>query len=145
MKYSFLPFLIALSMCWPYVSVANGNGNLDLKTAYRMAEAAKCTYYTEGFMKTEMSVVKCLQEVKKSPELSGVTDKNVYIWTENKDGYILVNTPNEVIFALRGTLPPIPQDGADLITIKDWINHFSALPDQDGYHSGFIQSGIISS
>jgi hypothetical protein len=105
-----------------------------------MAEAAKCSYYTEGFMKTEMSVTKCLQDVKDSPELSGVTDKDVYSWTEDKDGYILVNTPNEVILAMRGTLPPIPHDGSDFITFKDWLNDFSALPDNEGFHRGFIQS-----
>ena len=85
MKYPFLPLLITLSLGSIYVSVANGDSNLDVKTAYRMAEAAKCSYYTEGFMKTEMNVTKCLQDVKDSPELSGVTDKDVYSWTEDKD------------------------------------------------------------
>jgi len=118
----------------------NGDNSLDVKTAYRMAEAAKCSYYTEGFMATEMSVTKCLQGVKDLPELSGVTDKDVYSWTEDKDGYILVNTPNEVIFAMRGTLLPIPCDGADFITIKDWLNDFDAVPDDDGFHSGLIRS-----
>lgn len=140
MKYPVLPLLITLSLWSLYVSVANGDSNFEVKTAYRMAEAAKCSYYTEGFMKKEMSVTKCLQDVKDSPELSGVTDKDVYSWTEDKDGYILVNTPNEVILAMRGTLPPIPHDGGDFMTIKDWLNDFTALPDNEGFHSGFIQS-----
>ena len=140
MKYSLLPLLITLFFVLSYVSVANGDANLDIKTAYRMAEAAKCSYYTEGFMKSEMSVIQCLQDVKNSPELSGVTDKDVFSWTEDKDGYILINTPQEVILAMRGTLPPIPRDGADFITIKDWLNDFTALPDKEGFHSGFIQS-----
>ena len=140
MQYPFLPLLITLSLGSLYVSVASGENTLDIKTAYRMAEAAKCSYYTEGFMKTEMSVTKCLQDVKNSPELSVVTDKDVYSWTEDKDGYILVNTPHEVILAMRGTLPPIPHDGADFITIKDWLNDFTALPDDEGFHSGFIRS-----
>jgi hypothetical protein len=138
MKYPFLPFLMTLLVL--SASMAKGGNNLDVSTAYRMAEAAKCSYYTEGFLQTEMSVVKCLQGVAVSPELSGVTDKDVYSWSEDKDGYILISTPDEVILAMRGTLPPIPQDGADFITIKDWLNDFSALPDNEGFHSGFIQS-----
>ena len=140
MKYSFLPLLTALLLGLQYASVANGESTLDVNTAYRMAEAAKCSYYTEGFMQTEMSVTKCLQNVTDSPELSGITDRDVYSWTEGEDGYILVNTPNEVILAMRGTLPPIPHDGADFITIKDWLNNFAALPDCEGFHSGFIRS-----
>ncbi|MDR3629995.1 MAG: lipase family protein [Desulfocapsaceae bacterium] len=141
MDYSFLlPLLTALLLGLQYASVANGESTLDINTAYRMAEAAKCSYYTEGFMQTEMSVTKCLQDVKDSPELSGITDKDVYSWTEGEDGYILVNTPNEVILAMRGTLPPIPHDGADFITIKDWLNNFASLPDGEGFHSGFIRS-----
>lgn len=118
----------------------NGDNNLDVKTAYRMAEAANCSYYIGTFLETEMSVTEYLQDVKDSPELSGVTDKDVYSWTDDKDGYILVNTPNEVILAMRGTLPPIPHDGADFVTIKDWLNDFDAVPDDEGFHSGLIQS-----
>jgi hypothetical protein len=140
MKYPFLPLLITLSLVSLNVSVANGDSNLDVKTAYRMAEAAKCSYYIEGFMETEMSVTKCLQDVKDSPELSGVTDKDVYSWTQDKDGYILVNTPNEVILAMRGTLLPIPHDGTDFITIKDWLNDLTDLPDGEGFHRGLIRS-----
>lgn len=140
MKYSFLPLLITVSLGVLFVSVANGDSNLDVKTAYRMAEAAKCSYYTEGFMQTEMSVTRCLQDVEESPELSAVTDKDVFSWTEDKDGCILINTRSEVILAMRGTLPPIPHDGADLITIKDWLNDFTAKPDNEGFHSGFIHS-----
>ena len=140
MKYPCLPLLITLSLGPLCVSVAYGDNNFDVKTAYRMAEAAKCSYYTEGFMKTEMSVVQCLQDIKNSPKIFEVTDKDVYSWTEDEDGYILVNTPDELILAMRGTLPPIPHDGADFITIKDWLNDFSALPDKDGFHSGFIKS-----
>ena len=140
MQYPFLPLLITLLSGSLYVSMANGENTLDVTTAYRMAEAAKCSYYTEGFMKTEMSVTTCLQDVKNSPELSVVSDKDVYSWTEDKDGYIIVNTPHEVILAMRGTLPPIPHDGADFITIKDRLNDVTALPDNEGFHSGFIQS-----
>ncbi|WP_347986796.1 Mbeg1-like protein [Methylomonas sp. AM2-LC] len=139
MKYRFLPLLITL-LLGLFASVANADDKLEVSTAYRMAEAAKCSYYTEGFLKTEMSVIKCLQNATNSQELSRVTDKDIYSWTEDKDGYILVSTQNEVILAMRGTLPPIPHDGADFITIKDWLNDFSALPDNDGFHRGFIQS-----
>lgn len=137
LKFTSVPLLMRVSVGLLICSAANGDQPLDLNTAYRLAEAAQCSYYTAGFLKSEMSVTACLRAVKGDSELAAVTDQDVYSWSEGQDGYILVNTPSAVILALRGTLPPLPYAGADFITLQDWLNDFSAVPDSQGFHRGF--------
>jgi hypothetical protein len=119
----------------------------DVGRAYRLAVASECTYHInrDGPLWTEGDPLKCLKAV---PEFPALQEGDVVSWLAPDercgsgpgiDGCLLIRTSNEVILAIRGTQPPIPNHTSGTTTLMDWLNNFRAVP-KDGFHEGFLRS-----
>jgi hypothetical protein len=119
----------------------------DIDKAYRLAVAAECTYHInrDGPLWSQGDPLKCLKVV---PEFAALHESDLVAWIapDNRcgsgpgiDGYLLIRSGNEVILAIRGTQPPIPNHPSDSTTLMDWLNDFNTAP-KDGFHAGFLRS-----
>lgn len=133
----------------------NSRTDYDKKIAYKLAVASDCAYRLEGMPKEKESVLECLKESKvnnyqnlKEGDVRAWEAKKYLMKCDNKgiDAYVLINTDNALILAIRGTLPPIFYDSkSDSNFISDWKNNFAFemrhnRQDMTNYHSGFMNS-----
>jgi hypothetical protein len=94
-----------------------------------LAIAAKCSYSAN-----KPEAISCL---KTHPSFSDVKENDIYLWRHKTrpDAYALINTPKELILAIRGTQPPVK---LSLNVSFDWLNDIIVGADSSqGYHKGF--------
>lgn len=136
-----LLFPIAVFFALPAKTIAGVVG-FDPPTAYRMAVAADCTYHIVPAKWSLGSAYKCIKQHTEIPDFSTLTEKDVVYWPKANgiNSYILIKTPKELILALRGTQPPIPDSHTDVCMVQDWLNNFDAVPPEEGFHPGFLKA-----
>ena len=128
---SMLTKVLSMVFLWCFSHITNAT-DWDMQKAYFLAIAAKCSYSSD---KTE--AVSCL---KTHPMFSSVKESDIYLWHHptRPDAYTLINTPKELILAIRGTQPPVK---LSLNVSYDWLNDMIVgAVDNQGYHKGFQKS-----
>lgn len=120
--------------------------DFDSQMAYRMAVASDCTYHVVLADWSLGSAFKCLKQHSEIPTFSSLAEEDVVFWpTSNNNpkginAYVLFRTADELILAIRGTQPPIPDSKTDISMASDWLNNFDAAPTHDGFHPGFLSA-----
>ena len=161
-------FALSLTTLPLTASAQDGQTSPDYNLAYVLATASYCAYAvgeadTDGGEKRAVDCLTTAARLEGSAglaEFQNILQANVeafYNPDKPEDAYLLIQTPNRVILAFRGTLtPPIPagvrfpravgealakyqaREGELLQTfITDWKNNFNAEPNSSGRHSGF--------